>query len=172
MNFRTLVTWITFPGVIVHELAHQLFCVWTGTPVIRVCYFRFGNPAGYVVHGRPTSVWRHIMIGMGPLVINTGLGLGLGLLAGPSRDGDMTVRAVLAWLSVSVAMHAFPSTGDAAAIWAAVWERGAPLSARLLGSPLVALIHLGALGSVVWLDLAYGIAVGLVLPRLGGLAPA
>ena len=66
-----IISWLTFPGVIVHELAHKLFCNYTGTPVRQVCYFRLGNPAGFVIHERPTSQWRHILIGIGPLFVTT-----------------------------------------------------------------------------------------------------
>ena len=33
----------TFPGVIVHEWAHQLLCHWFGVKVIDVSYLRFQN---------------------------------------------------------------------------------------------------------------------------------
>jgi hypothetical protein len=46
---RILVSVLTFPGIIFHELGHQLFCKFTGVRVIKVRYFRFGNPAGYVL---------------------------------------------------------------------------------------------------------------------------
>jgi len=45
-----VVSLLTFPGVIVHELAHKIFCEMAGVQVYEVCYFRFGNPAGYVKH--------------------------------------------------------------------------------------------------------------------------
>jgi len=159
-----LITWVTFPGVIVHEFAHQLFCHWTGTRVLKVCYFRFGNPAGYVAHERPPTVWRHILIGIGPLFVNTVLGCILGTVAYLLRDLGQLWFYGLMWLAVSVAMHSFPSTGDAKSIWSAIWAKGAPLGTKLVGTPLVALIGLGALGSVVWLDLLYGAAVAVWLP--------
>ena len=70
------------------------------------------------------------------------------------------------WLAVSIAMHSFPSTGDAQGIWRAVWEKGVPITARLVGTPLVALILAGAVGSVFWLDLLYGIGVVIGLPKV------
>jgi Putative zincin peptidase len=155
-----IITWLTFPGVVIHELAHQAFCIWTGTRVIKVCYFRFGNPAGYVLHEVPSSTWKHILIGIGPLFINTAAGFGLGLAAEPFRStGDDVLYGILIWLAVAVAMHSFPSTGDAQSIWTSLWKRPAPLLARLIGTPLVGLIYLGAFGSVFWLDLAYGVLV-------------
>jgi hypothetical protein len=169
-----LITLLTFPGVVVHELAHQLFCRWTGTRVLRVCYFRLGNPAGYVIHQRPASVWKSILIGVGPLFVNTAAGLAIALVAialHRSRHPNPGLFAALAWLAIAVAMHSFPSTGDARAIWSALWARGAPLTARLFGTPLVGLIYLGAFASIFWLDLAYGLGVAIGIPYLLHLLP-
>jgi len=74
---------VTFPGVIIHELAHVAFCKFTDTRVLKVCYFRVGNPAGYVIHEQPSAVWRHILIGIGLLFVNTFLGFMLGIIAIP-----------------------------------------------------------------------------------------
>src|SRR5882762_2787372 len=66
-----LITFITFPGVIVHALAHQLFCRLYKVPVFQVVYFRMGNPAGYVLHEVPQSKLQSIMISIGPFLVNT-----------------------------------------------------------------------------------------------------
>jgi len=164
-----LISLVTFPGVMVHELAHQIFCHLTGTPVHRVCYFRLGNPAGYVIHGRAPGVWQHILIGVGPFIVNSLAGLLLGFAASFLDRGAKGLTAgpvVLYWLALSIGMHAFPSTGDARSIWAAVWEKGAPILPRLVGTPLVAIIFVGALGSVFWLDLVYGALLVLGVPAL------
>jgi Sel1 repeat len=157
-----LISIATFPGVIVHELAHVAFCKFTDTPVLKVCYFRVGNPAGYVIHEQPTTVWRHIMIGVGPFFVNTLLGFTIGIIAIPMHvdfDHLTPLQVLLLWLGVSIAMHSFPSTGDARSIWHAVWSKGAPASARIIGSPLVGIIVLGAIGSIFWLDALYGVGV-------------
>jgi hypothetical protein len=163
-----IITILTFPGVIVHEFAHKLFCQWTGTRVVKVCYFRIGNPAGYVMHERPSSTWHHVLIGIGPLFVNTLAGFVIGIAAAPLRWSDTYewAHVTLMWLAISIAMHSFPSTGDAKAIWHAVWSKGAPLSARLAGTPLVALIYAGAFASIFWLDLLYGAGVAVGLPKL------
>jgi hypothetical protein len=163
-----IITWITFPGVVVHELAHKLFCHWTHTRVIKVCYFRFGNPAGYVIHERPSSTWKHVLIGIGPLFVNTFLGFAIGVMAAQLRSsGDgRAVYLTLMWIAVSVAMHSFPSTGDAKAIWKAVWRKEASFLAKVVGTPLVCVIYVGAIGSFFWVDLLYGAGVALGLPRL------
>jgi hypothetical protein len=162
-----LIAWITFPGVIIHELAHKLFCHWTGTQVLEVCYFRFGNPAGYVIHEKPTTVWKHILIGIGPLFINTALGMLIGLTAlALKKTFSEAIEYGLLWLAVSIAMHSFPSSGDAKSIWAAIWDKEAPIFAKIVGTPLVTIIFLGAIGSFFWLDLFYGIGVVVGIPSL------
>jgi len=161
-----VITWFTFPGVMVHELAHKLFCHWTGTRVLQVCYFRFGNPAGFVIHEKPTSVWKHMLIGIGPLFVNTFIGLMLGLVALTLKGKSEPAFMALMWLAVSIAMHSFPSTGDAKSIWAAVWHREAPVLTKVIGTPLVGLIVIGAIGSIFWLDLIYGVGVVVGIPSL------
>lgn len=157
-----IISLVTFPGVIIHELAHVAFCKLTNTPVQKVCYFRLGNPAGYVIHEMPSSVWRHILIGIGPLFVNTLLGLAIGLAVTATHHNS---NGFWLWLSVSVATHSFPSKGDAESIWKAVWTKGAPISARILGTPLVMLIALGAAGSFFWLDVLYGFMIASALPQ-------
>ena len=157
-----LISMATFPGVIVHELAHVVFCKFTGTRVLEVCYFRIGNPAGYVIHEQPSTVWRHILIGVGPFFVNTLLGFMIGIIAIPMHmdfEHFTPVQMLLLWFGISIAMHSFPSTGDARSIWHAVWSKRAPISARVIGAPLVAVIFAGAVGSIFWLDAVYGIGI-------------
>lgn len=65
-----LISILTFLGVIVHEIAHQLFCRICGVAVLDVCYFKAGNPAGYVVHEIPKKPSTNILIGVGPFFVN------------------------------------------------------------------------------------------------------
>ena len=165
-----LISWITFPGVIIHELGHQIFCILTGTRVRRVCYFRlFKNPPGYVIHDEASNVWKHIMIGFGPLIVNTVIGLALGITATffRHRTGDMRlVYFGLIWLGVAIAMHSFPSTGDAKALWDAIWGPRSSILAKLVGMPLVGVIYLGALASMFWADVIYGVAIAIGIPMI------
>ncbi len=172
-----IISVLTFPGVVVHEFAHKLFCRITGTKVLQVCYFRLGSPAGFVIHEQAGTVWKHIIIGIGPFVVNTTMGFLIGLLGsrGALHMGNLDTSVSilteitgegLMWLAISIAMHSFPSVGDAQSIWSAVWQKGSPISARLVGTPLVAVICLGAVGSIFWIDLAYGIGVAWFLPKL------
>ncbi len=161
-----LINILTFPGVVVHEMAHAQFCRLFGVRVHQVCYFRLGRRAGYVIHDMPTTATQHILIGIGPFIFNTLLGM---IAAVPFAMPDLRWTAVgvfSLWLGMSIAMHAFPSTGDAASIWRGLWSPGISIFGRLISIPLVLLIYLGALGSVFWLDLIYGAAVAIWLPRI------
>lgn len=74
-----LISLLTFPGVIVHEWAHKKFCDWNGVKVEKVVYFRFGNPAGYVMHEEPKKYNQIFWISAGPLIINSVLTIFLGM---------------------------------------------------------------------------------------------
>jgi hypothetical protein len=160
---------ITFPGVIVHELAHQLFCRLYKVPVFKVVYFQFGNPAGYVLHEVPSNKWHSIMISIGPFFLNTILGA---LIALPAAvpvsifDNGSVFDYLLMYLGISIAMHAFPSTGDANVIWRALNDKDTNWLVKIVGYPIVGIIYLGALGSFFWLDLLYGYGVAVWLPKL------
>jgi hypothetical protein len=165
-----LITLVTFPGVIVHELAHQLFCRLYKIPVFKVVYFQAQNPAGYVLHEAPDNKFQSVMISIGPFFLNTFLGA---LIALPASlpvlhfgHSASPLDILLIYLGVSIAMHAFPSTGDAAAIWKSIHEEGTPLWVKIVAYPVVGLIYLGALGSFFWLDLVYGIGVVMGVPWL------
>lgn len=167
----SLLTLVTFPGVVVHEFAHKKACDWIGVPVIEARYFRLGNPPGYVRHLEPERYRQSFAISVAPFLVNSVLAFAL--LAGYAtlsattagiESGDTTVQAatwLTLWLGLSVGIHAFPSTGDARTLWdrsRAEW-RGAPVV--LLGVPVVALIYVANLLSRFYLDVLY--AVGLLL---------
>ena len=153
-----LIAIVTFPGVIVHEAAHQLMCRLTDTPVLKVCYFRVGNPSGYVMHDTPTSGWKHFLISVAPFLLNSILGVLICLpvaLAVMAKTSLGPLDLLLGWLGISVAMHAFPSTGDASSLWKAMKADNTSWLLRIIGFPVVGVIYIGAALSVVWFDAIY-----------------
>jgi hypothetical protein len=66
-----LIAVVTFPGVIVHEAAHLLFCRWLKLAVLDVCFFQVGNPAGYVIHEPGKDFKSAFLVSMGPFFVNT-----------------------------------------------------------------------------------------------------
>lgn len=162
-----LVSLVTFPGVIVHELAHQLFCRLFKIPVFEVCYFRMKNPVGYVIHEIPPKHYQSILISIGPFIINSILAILIAFPASMQTKLDSTnpFDWILIYLGVSIGAHAFPSTGDAQSLWNyATKSKSSSLLTKIVAAPFVGFIYLGALGSYLWLDILYGAFLSLGLP--------
>jgi len=155
-----LIAILTFPGIITHEWAHRFFCVRANVPVYKTCYFRLGNPAGYVIHGPVDSYWKAFLIDIAPFIINTSIAFLIFLFAMSISPGVITY--LLYWLGISIAMHSFPSSGDADNLWrySKTACKNNPLA--LFGFPVAGLIKLAALLSVIWFDLLYAVALLLL----------
>jgi uncharacterized protein YggT (Ycf19 family) len=165
-----LISWVTFPGVVMHEIAHALFCALTGTTVRRICLFQLSTPSGYVLHEHPSNIWKHMLIGVGPFILNTSIGLCIGILLTMGATISSTlytfISFIVYWVAISIAMHSFPSTGDAKEIWKSLWQPETSIYPRIVGIPLVAILFAGALASIFWVDLLYGILIVIEIPHL------
>jgi len=165
-----LVSIATFPGVIVHEVAHMWFCKLRGVAVLDVRFFRFGNPAGYVVHEEIKDFGTAFLVSIGPFIVNSLLCIFICLPAFlPMRvfGVESILSYFLLWLGISIGMNAFPSTGDGRALYHhAKKAASSGNTLALLSFPIVVLIYLANLGSIFWLDYIYGAAIGLGLPAL------
>lgn len=149
-----LVGLLTFPGIIVHEIGHLLLCRVTGVKVHGWCLFRLKNPMGFVIHDAPKEVWKNFLITFGPFFVNTILTVFLAFFYA------LIPNIILLWLTFSVGMHAFPSTGDGKSLWKATTESfklKQYLNAVFL--PFVGIIYLGAVLSVFWFDAIYAGAI-------------
>jgi hypothetical protein len=161
---------VTFPGVIVHEAAHMLFCRLRRVPILDVCFFRFGNPAGYVIHQEPDNFVSTFLIATGPFFVNSLLCMFFCFPAiVPLRvfGQEDPISYFVMWLGVSIGMHAFPSTQDASTLWRQAREHAArfhPLA--IVSLPLVIVIYVANVLRFFWLDLIYGMAIGVALPLL------
>jgi hypothetical protein len=163
-----IIALLTFPGVIVHEAAHLFFCKLFKLPVYNVCFLRFGNPAGYVLHEKTDDFTTLFCVSIGPFVGNTLLCV-IFCTAAFLPVWELKVSDPLAyffyWLGLSIGMHAFPSTGDLSNLWEmapARAKRGNILA--IVSLPLVAVLYVMNFARVVWADLGYGIAVGVLGP--------
>jgi len=164
-----VVALLTFPGVVLHQVVEQLFCRWRRVAVGDVCYIRFGTPPGFVTHERPVTVRQALLIGLGPFFVNSLLAA---LMAYPFVLPALEFRVsatqgyILAWLSVSIAMHSFPNADETGDLWRAVRSPRSSTLTRLLATPLVGFMYVGALGRLVFLDLLYGVALLVLAPAL------
>ncbi len=158
----------TFPGVIIHEAAHLLFCRITGLAVFDVCFFQLKNPAGYVIHEQTDNFTKTFLVSMGPFFINTFLCI-LFCTAAFLPVWELKIDDYLAyfiyWLGISIGMHAFPSTTDLSHIWKLApryVKQGNVLA--ILSYPIVAILYPLNFLRIIWADLGYGIAVGVLAP--------
>lgn len=159
---------LTFPGVIIHEAGHLFFCKLFKLQVFDVCFFQFGNPAGYVIHERSDNFTASFFVSMGPFFANTLLCV-IFCTAAFLPVWELKVDDLLAyffyWLGLSIGMHAFPSTGDLSNLWEqvpAMAKRGNLLA--ILCFPLVGALYILNFARIFWADLGYGIAVGVLGP--------
>jgi Putative zincin peptidase len=165
-----LIAILTFPGIIVHEFAHMIFCKIRGVAVFDACYFRVDNPAGFVIHDKTDNFTSTFLISMGPFFVNTILCLLICLPAYmPMEFFDLShpLSYFLMWLGVSIGMHAIPSNQDAQNVYeeAKVKIKSRNLLA-IISFPLVGIIYVFNILRVVWIDLIYGIAIGVGIPSL------
>lgn len=165
-----LVAIATFPGVIVHEAAHMLFCKWRGIAIIDVCFFRFGNPVGYVIHEEPADFTSSFLVSVGPFIVNSVLCVLICLPAFvPVKVFGLEhpLSYALLWLGISIGMHAFPSIQDGRGLWQAARKAAAHGNIlAIISFPLVLVIYAANVLSFFWLDYLYGIGIGLGLPAL------
>jgi hypothetical protein len=167
---RLILSYITFPGIVAHEFAHAWACRRLGIRVHKVCYLRLGNPMGYVLHEQPQYAFQHIMVAVAPFFVSTALGLAISLAAcllGRSTAYPEIRAAVtlgMIWIGFSCALHAFPSSGDADALWNDVRNSDVGFFAKLLLAPVVGLIRLAQIGARLWLDVLFALAVVALPP--------
>jgi Putative zincin peptidase len=165
-----LISILTFPGIIVHEFAHMLFCKLRKIAVLDACYFRVGNPAGYVVHENTDDFTSTFLVSMGPFIVNTLLCLLICLPAYmPIKffNIDHPLSYFLIWLGVSIGMHAIPSNQDANNVFQQAKEKIKHKNIlAILSFPLVGLIYLFNFLRFFWADLIYGVAIGIGIPSL------
>ncbi len=165
-----LIGLLTFPGIIVHEAAHRLFCDLAGVPVYQVCYFRINGPQGYVIHGPVDSLGANFLISIGPLIVNSLLcavfsfvpivAFKLGLGETP------VVFGFLLWLSISIGMHAFPSGQDVQNFSMAVQRSGGRGLLFVVAKLFEYVVRFANVLRAVWFDAIYAVGVANILPAV------
>ncbi len=162
---------LTFPGVIVHEAAHMLFCKIRKVPIFDVKFFQFNfSVAGYVLHKDPEDFTSSFLISIGPFLINTILCLAICFPASLPIylfDDFNFISIFLVWLGVSIGMNAFPSKHDAKNIWeGAKKEVGKMNLLAIISFPIVIIISIANVLKFLWFDVAYGAFIGIILPGM------
>lgn len=174
-----IITFLTFPGIIVHELGHKLVCDLLRVPVYEACYLQMEDPPGYVIHQPCERLGASLLISIGPLLINTLL---CALITFPvvfpmltlGIEADFFLKFLL-WLGISIGMHAFPSHVDMENFEDQV-ESQEKFSLWIIPARFFSTIFmLARMLSIVWFDAIYAVGVSLLFPflaiKLLGLTP-
>lgn len=161
-----LISLLTFPGVIVHEWAHEKFCDWFGVKVHEVSYFKFWQKtSGYVVHDTPSTFKQIFWISAGPLVVNS-LGCILLSMFATEAAPKSFLYYLFFWLAISVGAHSFPSDHDAKNVLESsknhIKDGGSLL--HYLSYPFFTLIWVANKLRFFWFDFIYAV----FLMRLSG----
>ena len=168
-----LIAILTFPGVIAHEIGHRLFADWAKVPVYKVCYFRVGNPAGYVIHGPVNNLKSSFLISVGPLIVNTLLCAVITFSAVfplyiLEAEQYSWVFILLIWVGFSIGMHAFPSNEDMENLVNNVKSAKQGGALLLAAKFFAGLLRLANALRVIWFDAIYAFTVTMLLPWLFG----
>jgi hypothetical protein len=155
---------VTFPGQIFRVLAYRFMCDLLKVKVYEVDYFK-----GNLVHGPVANLRKAFLISIAPLFLNTLLCVVLTFPAVfPFLIEDSTVMwpIFLAWLGLSLGVHAFPQRKVIESFIDSV--DGAPSRGvfyalcRTFGYIMTFVNFLRHF----WFDLIYAIAVAVALPFL------
>lgn len=168
-----LIAFLTFPGIVLHEVAHRLFCDWAHIEVYSVSYFNLSQKTvGHVAHAVTNNIYYSFLIGVGPLIINTIVCMILTFPAGckyyldldffhPASGSIAFGYTVLTWIGYSVGFHAIPSNQDVKHLPLQAQSAVGKVFLCLLDG-IVSLCHVRFIGWMLCAFYAYGIS--LILP--------
>ena len=89
---------ISFPGVVFHELGHEIFCRISRVRVVKVCYFQFKNPPGYVIHNEPSKYHQAFFISVGPFISGIIFSVIFFLLSKYFSNSNQLLELLFIWL--------------------------------------------------------------------------
>ena len=153
-DLRKIISAITFIGVVFHEYGHKFFCNLTSVKVVKVCYFRFGNPSGYVIHERPKKFAQSFLIAVGPLLSGFFFTF-LFYAISKSFSWEEWQKYLFLWLGGSVAVNSFPSGKDAENLWKDTNRHITRNFLAIIGYPFALIIWIANNLRIIWFDLIY-----------------
>ncbi len=113
MPFYKITSYLTFPGIVLHETAHFIMCLLFGVKVTRVRFFRFDGSGGDVTYQSPDSYIKIFFIAMSPMVIGSICSYLLLHHTFVSFNLDTYLYYVCIWVGFCFALHSLPSIQDA-----------------------------------------------------------
>lgn len=161
-----LISMITFPGVILHEFAHEFFCKIFGVTVHEVKYFQLGQKvAWYVNHEKPKTYKQIFFISVWPLLVNSFVAIIISFIAGQTTYESQTWYILLR-LAISAGMHSLPSDQDMSHVSLASKEaiKNGGSFWHYLAFPFIFLVWLANKLRIFWFDVIWAI----ILVGIGG----
>ena len=153
-----------FPGVLVRQVARQIFCRFLRVAIFDVRYL---EPGG-VVHEKPIWASQQILLVVGPFLVCSLLGA---LVAAPAAipvvrlgTGGPLEGAFL-WVGFSLAVQAFPVPEEAKTLQRLLGDPHVVPVFRFAVLPIAALIALGTGGLSFWRKAIYALVVTLIIPN-------
>ena len=151
-----IVSIVTFPGQIMHTVAQRMAFDLLRIPVYEVRYYRNPlHPSGYIVHAPINQFREAFLVWMAPVVLNTLL---CAAITFPAvfpvfflDEGIGGLVFILLWCGLSIGMHAFPKSKEAAQLFDHLENPPGFVFRCFRG--FVALINFL---QIAWLDLFYG----------------
>lgn len=165
-----VISLVTFPGVVVHEIAHRFFCDVMGVPVLAIKYFvPFEDTVGCVVHLPATNFRSAFFISAGPLIINSIVCMLCTIPAATSyllesgsvvshSNSLLLAKNLLLWVGASAGFHAIPSNQDMSGIEEHA-QSGRQKGIYHLLDAFVCLANISYVGSFVRIGFAFLLAI-------------
>jgi hypothetical protein len=161
-----VITLLTFPGVVMHEIAHRFMCDVLLIRVYNINYFSMGDKqAGYVEHEKTESIMHDFLIGFAPLFVNSFFCMIFTLpysstvhIAGDAISNPAIT--FLYWIGLSMGIHAFPSDQDVANI--SLLAKNSNL--LFIVQPLCSIIWLLNRLRFFWINFIYAFILSFILP--------
>jgi hypothetical protein len=151
---------LTFPGIVVHELAHLIACRLVGVYIHDYKLFTLNDKThvGYVAHAKSKQVYKQFIIGMAPSFVPIFIFGLFRLVPVEQYNFNEYSKLMLDWLYISILIHTLPSESDSDNVWKAATSRLTFSIFYTLYLPYVALMRLlnflntfFFLGTILWL---------------------
>lgn len=161
---------VLFVGVLVHELAHVLACLWFELEIYEVSYLQRGDIAGFVEFQTPRNYRESFAVFTAPAYLNTlvastmFLWLAQNGVTVVSVGSASLVELTVLWGALAISANAVPSQADLDNV--GTYEYGDDDYHALqnaLVSPLLYVFNFAVLTPFLFLDVAWAVGLGYAL---------
>ncbi len=117
MDINKTLSYIFFPGIILHELSHAIACVVLGVKITKIQWI--SKDGGFVVHEHKKS-YKTIIISVIPFFLNIVYSIACALLF--NLDVGPLLKVILIWVGASSIFFCLPSKEDVKNVYDSIKE--------------------------------------------------